>query len=87
MLLFARSMPYQNSKHRGVSGVNNYARPGHIKGSMNLPAGDLLNPETNEFLSAEELRRHFERGGAFKERVITYCDGGIAASSDALALD
>ena len=73
-------------QHQGTSGVNNYGRPGHIKGSMNVPSGNLLNPDTNEFLPAQELRRHFERAGAFKGRVITYCGGGIAASADALAL-
>jgi thiosulfate/3-mercaptopyruvate sulfurtransferase len=37
-------------------------------------------------LSAQELRRRFERADAFRGRVITYCGGGIAASADALAL-
>jgi GAF domain-containing protein/3-mercaptopyruvate sulfurtransferase SseA len=72
-------------QHRFTSGVH-YGRPGHITGSVNLPSEDLLDPETNEFLTAGELRQRFDRVGAFKERVITYCGGGIAASADAMAL-
>jgi thiosulfate/3-mercaptopyruvate sulfurtransferase len=72
-------------QHAGVGG-NSYGRLGHIKGSVNLPAAHLLDPETNEFLPAGELRRRFEALGAFDKRVITYCGGGIAASADALAL-
>jgi len=36
-------------QHRFTSGVH-YGRPGHIAGSINFPSGDLLDPETNEFL-------------------------------------
>jgi thiosulfate/3-mercaptopyruvate sulfurtransferase len=72
-------------QHAGTGG-NSYGRPGRIKGSVNLPAAQLLNPETNEFLPPAELRKRFEAIGAFDKRVITYCGGGIAASADALAL-
>jgi thiosulfate/3-mercaptopyruvate sulfurtransferase len=73
-------------QHQGTSGVSNYARQGHIKGSVNIPSDDLLDPATNEFLPPPELRRRFETVGAFKGPVITYCGGGIAASADAMAL-
>lgn len=72
-------------QHAG-SGGNAYGRPGHIKGSVNLPAAHLLDPATNEFLPPAELRKRFAAIGAFDKRVITYCGGGIAASADALAL-
>jgi thiosulfate/3-mercaptopyruvate sulfurtransferase len=72
-------------QHAGTGG-NSYGRPGRIKGSVNLPAAHLLDPATNEFLPAGELRRRFAALGAFDKRVITYCGGGIAASADALAL-
>jgi thiosulfate/3-mercaptopyruvate sulfurtransferase len=72
-------------QHTG-SGGNSYGRPGRIKGSVNLPAAHLLDPATNEFLSAAELRKRFEAVGAFGKRAITYCGGGIAASADAFAL-
>jgi thiosulfate/3-mercaptopyruvate sulfurtransferase len=72
-------------QHAGTGGTT-YGRPGHIKGSVNLPAAHLLDPDTNEFLPADELRGRFAAIGAFDKRVITYCGGGIAASADALAL-
>src|ERR1700738_4160464 len=72
-------------QHAG-SGGNTYGRPGRIKGSVNLPAARLIDPATNAFLPAAELRRRFEGVGAFGREVITYCGGGIAASADAFAL-
>ncbi|MBV9249683.1 MAG: sulfurtransferase, partial [Acetobacteraceae bacterium] len=72
-------------QHAGTGG-NTYGRPGRIAGSVNLPAAHLLNPETNEFLPADELHRRFETVGAMDRQVITYCGGGIAASADAFAL-
>ncbi|HEV7995927.1 MAG TPA: sulfurtransferase [Stellaceae bacterium] len=72
-------------QHAG-SGGNRYGRPGRIKGSVNLPAAHLIDPATNAFLPADELRRRFGAVGAFDKQVITYCGGGIAASADALAL-
>jgi thiosulfate/3-mercaptopyruvate sulfurtransferase len=75
----------QPQQHTGAGG-NSYGRPGRVAGSVNLPAAHLLNPDTNEFLPAEELRRRFAGVGAMDRPVITYCGGGIAASADALAL-
>lgn len=72
-------------QHTG-SGGNSYGRPGRIAGSVNLPAAHLLDPATNTFLPAEELRKRFASVGALDRPVITYCGGGIAASADALAL-
>jgi len=72
-------------QHAG-SGGNTYGRPGRIKGSVNLPAGELLDPQTGCFLPAEQLRAKFANVGAMDRKVITYCGGGIAASADALIL-
>src|SRR5580698_496341 len=72
-------------QHTG-SGGNSYGRPGRIAGSVNLPAAHLLDPATNTFLPADELRKRFADVGAMDKPVITYCGGGIAASADALAL-
>jgi thiosulfate/3-mercaptopyruvate sulfurtransferase len=72
-------------QHTGTGG-NTYGRPGRIKGSVNLPAAHLIDPSTNAFLPATELRQHFAAVGAFGKQVITYCGGGIAASADAFAL-
>ena len=57
-----------------------------IISSYHGPAAHLLDPETNAFLPADELRKRFEAVGAMDKQVINYCGGGIAASADALAL-
>ncbi len=72
-------------QHKGTGG-NAYGRTGRIAGSANVPAAHLLDPATNTFLPADELRRKFDAVGALDREVIVYCGGGIAASADALAL-
>ncbi|MGJ4844815.1 sulfurtransferase [Leifsonia sp. Le1] len=68
----------------GASGFR--ARRGHIPGSVNIPAGRLVSRETNAFLPPEGLRILFADTLASPDPIITYCGGGIAAASDALAL-
>ena len=71
-------------QHAGTGGVN-YGRRGHVTGSVSIPAVAHVN-EDNTFKSIGELRSMFEQ--AMKTpQVITYCGGGIAATSVALALD
>jgi thiosulfate/3-mercaptopyruvate sulfurtransferase len=73
-------------QHRGTGGVV-YGRPGRIAGSANVPARALVDPRTHAYLSAGELRARFEAVGALgTQRVVTYCGGGIAASSAAFVL-
>jgi thiosulfate/3-mercaptopyruvate sulfurtransferase len=72
-------------QHAG-SGGNAYGRPGRIAGSVNVPAGQLIDPATQAFLPAEVLRRRLGAVGALDQPVIAYCGGGIAASADALVL-
>lgn len=61
------------------------ARLGHIPGSINAPAGRLVDRESNAFLHESALRDAF--GPALDaDRIVTYCGGGIAAAADALAL-
>jgi thiosulfate/3-mercaptopyruvate sulfurtransferase len=73
-------------QHAG-SGGNTYGRPGRIAASVNVPAASLIDPQSGAFLPPAALRAKFDAVGAFdRERVITYCGGGIAASADALAL-
>ncbi len=62
------------------------ARRGHIPGSVNAPAGRLVSRETNAFLPRESLAELFEPVLASEDPIVTYCGGGIAAASDALAL-
>jgi len=73
-------------QHRGTGGVH-YGRPGRIAGSGNVPARSLVDPKTHAYLPLDQLRKQFEQAGALGSgRVITYCGGGIAASSDAFVL-
>lgn len=62
-------------------------RAGHIPGSVSVPHGDLVDPDTNRFLPLDRLRERFAAAGALdRARVVTYCGGGIAATFDAFAL-
>ncbi len=63
-----------------------YGRPGQIPGSATVAAAHLLDPATNAFLPADELRKRLAAVGAMDRPVIAYCGGGIAATADALAL-
>ncbi|MDA1129007.1 MAG: sulfurtransferase [Chloroflexi bacterium] len=73
-------------QHLG-SGGGAYGRAGRIANSVNVPAGDLLDPETHAYLPAELLADLFAQVGANSVgRVITVCGGGIAASNDAFVL-
>jgi thiosulfate/3-mercaptopyruvate sulfurtransferase len=72
-------------QHRGAGGVH-YGRPGRIAGSANVAARSLVDSR-HAYLPLSELRNHFADSGALAAgRVITYCGGGIAASSDAFVL-
>ncbi len=70
-------------QHRGER--NEYGRRGHIPGAKNVTAWEILDRETKRFRPLEELHALFEPILDAK-RVITYCGGGIAASSDAFIL-
>src|SRR5215211_2994663 len=73
-------------QHTGTGG-NVYGRVGRIAQSVNVPAASLIDPASGTLLPAAALRAKFDAVGAFaKPRAITYCGGGIAASTDALAL-
>jgi thiosulfate/3-mercaptopyruvate sulfurtransferase len=73
-------------QHLGTGGVS-YGRPGRIAGSVNVPARDLVDPKSHAYLPADTLREKFRAVGALDaRRVLTYCGGGIAASSDAFVL-
>lgn len=71
--------------HRGES--KRYGRPGHIPGSVNLPCGTLLDPETNAFLPPDAVQARLDAVGATPgKRPIVYCGGGIAATLDAFLM-
>ena len=68
-------------------GPARYGRPGHIPSSVNVSFLGVLDPETHAYLPRERLEEQFRQAGALQaERVITYCGGGIASSSDAFLL-
>jgi thiosulfate/3-mercaptopyruvate sulfurtransferase len=75
------------AQHRGE--VAPYGRAGHISGSVNVPAmgaAGVVDPGTQTYYSTEEIRRRFEAAGVSRgQKMITYCGGGIAASSAAFA--
>lgn len=60
-----------------------YARPGHIPGALNIDALKLLD-KTGRFRPQAELAamHNFDHDA----RIITYCGGGIAASSNAFIM-
>ena len=60
-----------------------YARPGHIESAVNVPIFSMLNDE-GRFRPESELRTLFD--GRTGERNVTYCGGGIAASSVAFVM-
>lgn len=72
---------------RGEGGAH-YGRPGHIPGSISLPAAQAFEADSMIWRSREQLRALFQQAGlaAHGQRVITYCGGGIAASVIGFAL-
>jgi thiosulfate/3-mercaptopyruvate sulfurtransferase len=67
--------------YRGETAM--YGRPGHIPGAVNVPVFSALD-ETGGYRSLDELAPVF--GGERDGRAITYCGGGIAASSTAFVM-
>ena len=70
-------------QHAGTGGTT-YGRLGHITGSINIAAIHNVDAD-NCFKTPAELRTLFAPALA-KPSVITYCGGGIAATSAALVL-
>jgi thiosulfate/3-mercaptopyruvate sulfurtransferase len=72
--------------HRGEAATRR-PRAGRIPGSCNVHCQSLIDPVTNTYRPREALREIFAAAGTLDgRRVVTYCGGGIAASSDAFAL-
>ena len=64
-----------------------FARAGRIPGSRNVFCDWLIDSASGAYLNQDSLRDVFGPSGALNApQVITYCGGGIAASSVALAL-
>lgn len=60
-----------------------YDRPGHIPGASNIPVSSLL-AESGRYRPHDELPAMHDRDR--DARVITYCGGGISASSNAFVM-
>jgi len=74
------------SLHDGSEAVD-YGRPGRIPGSVSIPGISLLDPKTKAYRPLLELERIFIEAGALDaKKVVIYCGGGIAATSDAFTL-
>ena len=72
--------------HKGSETLH-HGRPGRIPGSCNVPGVSLLNPKTKAYRPLAELKSLFQEAGALDaDKVVIYCGGGIAASSDAFIL-
>jgi len=66
---------------------NRFPRPGRIAGSVNVDCEILIDHSTHTYLPEAKLREGFNAVDALSSNsVITYCGGGVAASSVALAL-
>ena len=73
--------------HREFTGeAGRRPRLGHIPGSLSAPAARLVDRQTNAFLPDDALREVLADAFASPDPVVTYCAGGVAAASDALAL-
>lgn len=57
-------------------------RRGRIPGALGLPREVLIDPATNTFRDSEELAQAFAAAGVKpEERVVAYCNGGVAATT------
>lgn len=57
-------------------------RPGHIPGALNIPREEVIDPANGTFRSNEELAQVFSQAHLSPEqRVIAYCNGGVAATT------
>ena len=75
-------------QHSGADGGRTYGRAGHIPGSTNVPAMELIDPDTGPVSAMPKIWPTCSPSVApdRSQRVVTYCGGGIAASNDALVL-
>ena len=69
------------AQYRGE--ISMYGRPGHIPGASNVPSSSLVD-DAGRYRSNDELSALFDIDR--NTRAITYCGGGIAASSDAFIM-
>ncbi len=66
-------------------------RGGRIPGAASLPRPALLDPDTDWLLPLDEQKEKLEQAGVDfehpeQQKVVLYCNGGVAACTAALAL-
>jgi thiosulfate/3-mercaptopyruvate sulfurtransferase len=62
--------------------VRGHGRPGHIPSALSLPREEVIDPATGTFRSNEELSQIFSSAGVTPDqRVVAYCNGGVAATT------
>jgi thiosulfate/3-mercaptopyruvate sulfurtransferase len=62
--------------------VRGHGRRAHIPGALSIPREEVIDPETGTFRSNEELAGVFSSAGvAPQQRVVAYCNGGVAATT------
>jgi len=72
--------------HRGLE-PSRYGRPGRVPGSVNVPAAELVDPQSKAFAPLDAAAAKFAAAGLAKEkRIIAYCGGGISATLDLFLL-
>jgi thiosulfate/3-mercaptopyruvate sulfurtransferase len=73
-------------QHTGDGGIS-YGRAGRIAGSVNVAFARLQSGKPSTFRPPAELRELFAEVGANpNKKIITYCGGGIAATTDAFVM-
>ena len=72
------------SNHDGSEA--HYGRPGHLPGASNVYALHLLDRDTQCYLPLDQLKALFDETTSEDKPIVTYCGGGIAATSDAFVL-
>jgi len=64
-----------------------YGRPGHIPGSVNVPAASLQDPKSLKIKKSDEVAKAFVDAGVDSRKpIIVYCGGGVAATLNAFLL-
>jgi len=59
-----------------------HGRRGHIPGAINVAREEVIDPATGTFRSNDELRQIFTAAQvAPEQRVVAYCNGGVAATT------
>lgn len=65
----------------GGTVARGHGRPGHIPGALNIPREELIAPD-GTFRSITELHQIFDKARVQPdERIIAYCNGGVAATT------